>query len=405
MGSNIFAITVPKWGLSMEEGTVAEWMAEVGDAISPGDEVVSVETDKIANDVEIQVSGILRRKVAGIGEVLPIGALLGVMAENGVDDAAIDAFIESFQRERKARAVPAPAKPVRASAPERAESGLVSPRALKLAQDKGIDATLIPGTGRGGRVMRGDVIAYLKREGPAAATKTPRPEGAEDAKPEPMTTMRKLVAKRLTQSYTTTPHFFTTVSADMTDLLALRQEWKSQGAPYTVTDFIAKAVVAALVEFTGVNASTDGLTILRHKNVHLGLAVALDEGLIVPVIRNADQLSLAELHERAAGLIDKAHTKRLTPDDIGAGTFTISNMGMLDVENFTAIINPGEGAILAVSSVLETPTVRSGAIAIRSLMKMTLSSDHRLIDGATAAGFINAIKRTLEDIAQWDLPA
>ena len=406
MGSDIFAITVPKWGLTMEEGTVAEWTAEVGDAIAPGDEVVSVETDKIANEVEIQIGGILRRKVAEVGEVLPVGALLGVVAENGVDDAAIDAFIESFQSNRKAKAVPAPAKPVQASTARRAESSdSVSPRALKLAEEKGIDIALVPGTGRGGRVMRGDVLAYLRQGGPAAATGTPQRDVAEDAAPEPMSSMRKIVAKRLTESYTTTPHFFTTVSVDMTDLLALRQEWKAQGAQYSVTDFITKAVVAALGESPDVNASTDGQSILRHKSVHLGLAVALDEGLIVPVIRNADQLSLADLHERAAGLVDKAHAKRLTLDDIGGGTFTISNMGMLDVENFTAIINPGEGAILAVSSVIETPIVRCRGVAIRSVMKMTLSSDHRLIDGATAARFINAIKTKLEDTGQWELPA
>ncbi|MDP7638318.1 MAG: dihydrolipoamide acetyltransferase family protein, partial [Candidatus Hydrogenedentes bacterium] len=319
MGEDIHAITVPKWGLTMEEGTVVEWTAEVGDAIAPGDEVITLETDKIANTVEIHETGILRRKVADIGELLPVGALLGVVAENGVDEAAIDAFIESFQSQRKAKPTPAPAKlaPARAPvrAPQKTGSASVSPRAQKLAEEKGIDPTLIPGTGRGGRVMRGDVLAYLNQEQPAAPVEAPQPEGTEcaaDTAPEPMTTMRKIVAERLTHSYTTTPHFFTTVSVDMTDLLAMRQEWKSQGAKYSVTDFIVKAVIAALVESPDVNASTDGQVILRHNDVHLGLAVALDDGLIVPVIRNANQLSLSELHDSAAGLIDKAHAKQLT---------------------------------------------------------------------------------------------
>jgi pyruvate dehydrogenase E2 component (dihydrolipoamide acetyltransferase) len=216
-----------------------------------------------------------------------------------------------------------------------------------------------------------------------------------------MTRMRQIIADRLTQSYTTTPHFFTTVSVDMSDLVEYRLQLKSQGLLYTLTDFLVKAVALTLKEFPSVNSATDGLRVWRHSQVHLGLAVALDEGLVVPVIRDADRLSLTEIHERATELATRARAGKLTPQEMAGSTFTISNMGMLDVENFTAIINPGEGAILAVSSILKTPAVRDDRVTIRSLMKITLSADHRLIDGATAAKFLNGIKQTLENISSW----
>ncbi len=228
-----------------------------------------------------------------------------------------------------------------------------------------------------------------------------RVERAISEKPQPMSRMRQVIASRLTESFTTAPHFFVTVSVDMTELVNLRTELKAQGASYTVTDFIAKAVALSLVEFPVVNSTTDGKTVRWHSKVHLGLAVNLEQGLVVPVIRDAEELSLAEIHDCASELATKARAGKLTPDEMGGSTFTISNMGMLDVENFTAIINPGESAILAVSSTLKQPVVRDGQIVVRDIMKMTLSSDHRIIDGATAAKFANAIKQKLEEISLW----
>jgi pyruvate dehydrogenase E2 component (dihydrolipoamide acetyltransferase) len=216
-----------------------------------------------------------------------------------------------------------------------------------------------------------------------------------------MSRMRQVIAARLTESFTTTPHFFVTVAVDMTELVNFRSELKAQGASYTVTDFIAKAVALSLVEFPIVNSTTDGQNVRWHSKVHLGLAVNLEQGLVVPVIRDADELSLAEVHDRATELVAKARAGKLTPDEMSGSTFTISNMGMLDIENFTAIINPGESAILAVSSTLKQPVVKDGQIVVRDIMKMTLSSDHRIIDGATAARFANAIKQKLEEMSLW----
>jgi pyruvate dehydrogenase E2 component (dihydrolipoamide acetyltransferase) len=191
----------------------------------------------------------------------------------------------------------------------------------------------------------------------------------------------------------------------MTDLVKFRAQLKEQGAPYTVTDFISQAVVLALKEFPAVNSVTDGKTTRWNSHVHLGVAVSLEQGLVVPAIRDADELTLAELNARAKELADKARSGKLAPNEMTGSTFTISNMGMLDVENFTAIINPGESAILAVSSVLAKPVVRDGKVVVRSIMKMTLSSDHRIIDGAMAARFINAVKKKLENLELWKLLA
>ena len=306
----------------------------------------------------------------------------------------------------------------------------ISPRAAKLAKESAINPAPIVGTGPLGRIVERDVKNYLESKGYNQLRITPaakrlaakenidilslldgshppqritltRVERAITELPKPLSRMRQVIASRLTESFTTTPHFFVTVAVDMTELVNFRAELKAQGVSYTVTDFILKAVAMSLVEFPVVNSTTDGKTIRWHSKVHLGMAVNLEQGLVVPVIRNAEELSLAELHDCASELIAKARAGKLTPDEMGGSTFTISNMGMLDIENFTAIINPGESAILAVSSTLKQPAVKDGQIVVRDIMKMTLSSDHRIIDGATAARFANAIKQKLEEISLW----
>ncbi len=213
--------------------------------------------------------------------------------------------------------------------------------------------------------------------------------------------MRQIIAQRLTQSFRDTPHFYVTVSVDMTALIAWRNELKAAGSPCTLTDFISQSVVLSLLEFPEVNSSTDGRTTRWHGQVNLGLAVAVPGGLVVPVIHDAGALTLLEISAASKRLADKARAGKLTPDEMAGGTFTISNMGMLNVENFSAIINPGEGAILALASALAQPVVRDGQIVIRQIMKMTLSADHRLIDGAQGAQFINTVKAKLEDMELW----
>ncbi|MCX6993551.1 MAG: dihydrolipoamide acetyltransferase family protein [Kiritimatiellaeota bacterium] len=306
---------------------------------------------------------------------------------------------------------------------------IVSPRARRLIRECVISADPIPGTGPGGRVVEKDVQAYLEAKNYAVLKITPgaknlaRKNGIDllavpltasreritvetiqqaiAEKPKTMSKMRQVIAQRLTASFTTTPHFYVTVSVDMTDLLEWRKIMKDQNKPFTVTDFILKAVALALVEFPELNSSTDGHATRWHSRVHLGMAVSIAEGLVVPVIRDANDLSIAELHECTAGLALKARDGKLTPDEMTGSTFTVSNMGMLDVEHFTAIINPGESAILAVASTIPTPVVRDGKIEVRAIMKITLSSDHRLVDGACAARFVNRVKSMLEDLELW----
>ena len=306
----------------------------------------------------------------------------------------------------------------------------ISPRAARLARESAINPSPIVGTGPYGRIVERDVKNYLESKGyyqlritPAAKRLAAKEnidiltlngknapgritvavvQRAIAEKPQPMSRMRQVIASRLTESFTTTPHFFVTVAVDMTELVNFRSELKARGAPYTVTDFILKAVALSLAEFPIVNSTTDGKDLRWHSKVHLGLAVNLEQGLVVPVIRDAEELSLAELHDCASELVDKARAGKLTPDEMSGSTFTISNMGMLDIENFTAIINPGESAILAVSSTIKQPVVKDGQIVVRDIMKMTLSSDHRIIDGATAARFANAIKQKLEEISLWN---
>jgi pyruvate dehydrogenase E2 component (dihydrolipoamide acetyltransferase) len=298
-----------------------------------------------------------------------------------------------------------------------------------LVKESAVDPTPIAGTGPGGRIVERDVTAYLEAKGygrllitPAAKKLAVREgidilslqarddsgritmgdiETAIAERPRPMTPMRQLIAQRLTQSYVSTPHFFVTVSADVMELESFRSELKSQGVSYTITDFILKAAALALAEFPTVNSTTDGESTRWRSRIHLGLAVALEQGLVVPVIRDADVLTLAEIHDRATELTARARAGKLTPAEMTGSTFTISNMGMLDIENFTAIINPGESAILAVSSIVKQPVVRDDQIVIRSMMKMTLSSDHRIIDGALAARFLNAIRKKLEETSLW----
>jgi pyruvate dehydrogenase E2 component (dihydrolipoyllysine-residue acetyltransferase) len=209
--------------------------------------------------------------------------------------------------------------------------------------------------------------------------------------------MRRIIAQRLTQSYTTTPHFTVTVSVDMTRVLALRVEARQAGISLSVTDFVVQAVAQSLRDMPEVNSRTDGTSVWLRRRVHLGLAVSVASGLVVPVIRDADRLSLRELHDRAAALAERARDGKLTPDDMAGGTFTVSNLGMFGVDEFSAIINPGEAAILAVSSVMPTPVATDTGVDVRQIMKLTLSSDHRLVDGELAARFVNAVRRRLQD--------
>ena len=444
-------IIMPKFGQMTEESAIVEWLKKEGDAVAKGDILFTVETDKSVMEVESFEAGTLLKILVKPGVNVPVQSPVGVLGQPGEPLPDLAPSAPAPAPRQVVAAAPAPARataaariepaaataaPVPAAIPATSTPAApalfrISPRAAKLAADCVINPAPIRGSGPNGRIVEKDVRAYLDAKGYSALRISPAAKqlaakekldlltiaGTGDSgritvadvertlaeRPRPLGKMRQIIAQRLTQSVVTAPHFFVTVEVDMTELVKLRVRLKEQGAPFTITDFISEAVVLTLKEFPDVNSSTDGRSVRWNSRVHLGLAVSLEQGLVVPVIRNAEELSLAELNTRSKELADKARAGKLAPDEMTGSTFTISNMGMLDVENFTAIINTGEAAILAVSSTLKKPVVRNDQIVIRSIMKLTLSSDHRLVDGALAARFLNAVKRKLEDMDLWKL--
>ena len=259
----------------------------------------------------------------------------------------------------------------------------ITPAAKRLAAEKEIDILTVRGSGDGGRIMVEDVERALKR------------------RPVALSRMRQVIARRLVESKQTIPHFYVTVKADITDLMAFRADLKAKGLNYSVNDFVLEAVVLSLEEYPIVNSVTDGLTVSWRGDVDLGMAVSVDNGLVVPVIRAAQTLTLKELSAQAKALAEKARAGKLTPDEMVGSSFSVSNIGMMNVDQFTAIINPGEAGILAVSSGRQVPAVVNGEIKIRSVMAMTLSVDHRIVDGSVGALFSNAIRSKLENVELW----
>jgi pyruvate dehydrogenase E2 component (dihydrolipoamide acetyltransferase) len=433
------AIRMPKPGQMTEECVLTSWLKAEGDPVHRGDVLFEIETDKSSMEVEAFDEGVLLRRLVPEGATVPVNAICGWVGQPGEGIPEVEAAAavgvapaagtDVTGSERPARRAAAtattgasgtPVTVAPAVSPTPAGRLRISPRATRLAAGAGIDPRTLAGTGPDGRVVERDVRAAIdaaasEAVGAAAAAPThpipvaaavtgvpeaptfavPPVEGEEE--PRPLSRMRRIIADRLTASYRTTPHFTVTVAADVTRLMARRRELKSAGVDLTVTDFVLAAAAQTLVEFPDVNSRTDGVSVYPRRRVHLGLAVALPVGLVVPVVRDADRLTVAEIHDRAAALGAAARDGRLTVDEMTGSTFTVSNLGMFGVDEFSAIINPGEAAILAVASALRQPVAIGDALAVRWMMKLTLSSDHRLVDGEMAARFLNALRRRLED--------
>ena len=419
-------IPVPRLGQSEETVTIQSWKVKEGDVIKKGDVLFDVETDKAVLDVESQFEGTVLKILVPAGKEVPV-LCTGLIVGNPGED--ISALVAEAAAPAPKAAPAAPAPKAAAAAPAKKP---VSPRARAFAKDYLIDLNKVPGTGGDvGRVTEKDVKDYLEASGYNAKKITPAAlnvarenklellslngsgEGGRitlaDVKdavaelPKPMSTMRKVIARRLSESKHVMPHFYVTVSIDMSAVKAKRAALKKQNISISVNVFIAKAVALALKEFPNINAECIGDAVVHKTKVNLGIAVSLDNGLVVPVIRNADRKALDELADEIAEQAGKARSGKLTPEDMSGGSFTISNMGMMNVENFCAIINPGESGILAVSSAIPTPVVdKEGNIVVRDMMKITLSVDHRIVDGSEGAKFVNAVKAKLEDAALWD---
>jgi pyruvate dehydrogenase E2 component (dihydrolipoamide acetyltransferase) len=401
-------ILMPKPGQMTEECTVVAWLKHEGDPVRRGDVLFEIETDKANMDVESFSDGVLLKIVAPEGQTVAVNSVCAWVGEPG--EAVPDApDTPSGPAAGPPPVAVAPAEPVPSrqaspaeppTTPGRSPGMRISPRASRAAAELGIDPRVVTGTGPTGRITERDVRAHVARTDRPAATappSLPRPP-AEGEEVQPLSRLRQVIARRLTESWTSTPHFAVTVPVDVTGIVELRAELRSLGETYSVTDFVVIATAQTLVEFPLVNSKTDGTSIWRRSRVNLGLAVSVEDGLLVPVIRDADRLTIRELHDRAVALADGARAGTLGPDDLTGGTFTVTNMGMYGIEQFSPIINPGEGAILAVASIAPAVVPVGGGIGVRQLMRLTLAADHRLVDGELGARFLNALRRRLEDI-------
>lgn len=381
--SDIYPIAVPKWGIEMVEGTITTWNKSQGDAISKGDEVFEMESDKIVNVWDSPVDGILRRVIAEEGDAHPVGALLGVIAAADVDDAAIDAFIADFS------GAAAPAEDTAATAAPKKTGGndaytRSSPSVRRLADELGVDLNGVEGTGRRGRITEEDVREAASSGDDSAVN--------EDVDIIPLSPTRKTIARRLTEAKQNIPHFYLTVEYELDGLLAHREKLNAgEGARVSVNDLIVWCVSRALMKEPRVNVNLVGDDIHQFKSAHISVAIATDEGLYPATIRNVDDMQPADIATATAELAEKAKTGKLTAADISGGTFTVSNLGMFGVDNFTAIINPPMGAILALGAGQPKVVVREGEQAIATLISASLSCDHRVIDGAVGARFLQAL--------------
>ncbi|RZL74177.1 MAG: diaminohydroxyphosphoribosylaminopyrimidine deaminase [Rhodococcus sp. (in: high G+C Gram-positive bacteria)] len=498
--SDIKLIEVPKWGLSMDEGTVTAWLIDEGTPFSKGDLLCEIETSKITNELEAPFDGALRRIVAKPGATLPVGAVLAVSAEAAVSDAAIEEFLTGIgatpEPEQSPGGQPTPAEPQVAPTPAAHESAtttgtttvpdslrgktngdaFATPHSRRLADELSIDLGRVAGTGRDGRISVADVHDAIRSAGgtvadapspsrsgvpgrsaeddgtvgatpvarrlarslginlhdcratgsrgrvceadireaerlfrlvpdPVAAT----PGGADNphAAPEfetiPFNAMRKAIGQRLQGSKRNAPHFRLTADLQIDNLLALRKEINATvpSVKLSVNDFIVKACAAALRKVPDVNVQFDeaAQSVLRFSAADISVAVALPSGLITPIVRGAESKSLAEISGEVHALVTKAKTGKLTPEEFQGGTFTISNLGMFGVREFDAIINPPQGAILAVGAGQQRPCVVDGRVEARTMLTVTLSCDHRVIDGALGAAFLQELRRFVESPA------
>lgn len=437
-------IPIPKLGQSEETVKIEKWRVKEGDSVKKGDILFEVETDKAVLEVESQFEGTILKIVVPAGKEVPVMCTAAVIGNPG---EALPPIEEVKAPAPKAEAPKAAAQtPVKTAAAPKVETqnapaykapepvfsapvakAKPSPRARNFAKDYLIDLNKVTGTGgENGRVTEKDVRNYLESSGYLSKKITPAAfnvakkeklellsieasgeneritladvKAAAFEKPKELSTIRKVIAKRLTTSKQQIPHFYVTVSVDMTNIMERRKRLKEEGINYSVNVFIIKAVAMALKEFPSLNSETDGNTVKNKSKINVGVAVSLDNGLVVPVVRNTDRKALDEIQDEVAELADKARKGKLLPEEMKGGSFTISNMGMLGVENFVAIINPGESGILAVSSTIPTPVVKDGQIVIRDIMKITLSADHRAVDGSEGAKFVNSVKAKLEDV-------
>ncbi len=401
-------VVMPQMGYDMREGTVVRWYKQEGETVDRGEVIADIETDKATVEFEAYTGGVLGRIVAEAGVAVPVGELIAIITEPGeaVPEAAAPAASPAAAPAPTPAPASAPADPQPAAAPAPSPNGEVraSPIARRLAGERGIDLSLVTGTGPNGRITERDVESF---QAPAAAP-APAPAPAVTAEPVAapadsrieLSRMRQTIARVTSDSKSTAPHFYVTAEIDMEKAMSMRRDVNDAADPenrVSVNDLMVKACALALVKHPKFNSFYRGDHLEVHGAMNIGIAIALESGLILPGVSNCEGKSLLQIAAATKDLIARANSGTLRNEEYSSTTFSISNMGMFDVESFTAIIYPPHAAILAVGSVKQQPVVRGGEIAVGTMMKATLSTDHRVADGAEAAQFLMEIKRVLEN--------
>lgn len=400
-------VIMPKLGLTMEEGVINKWLVKEGDRVEKGDPLFEVATDKVNMEVEAPASGVVLKVLYPEGSTVPITKTVAYIGEEGEEipseeETAGEVVAKVAEKESKEEIQEEPVSQKESAFTVEAEGGKrlkVSPLAKRLAMEHGIDLSTIVGTGPGGRIIKRDIEKALAEQ--KAKTREAVSESAA-SKTVPLTRMRKIIAQRMLQSVQSKPHFFLTREVRADELVALRERLlplveKRTGYRVSYTDILVKIVARALEEFPEINAYFLDEEIQFNEQVNIGIAVALDEGLIVPVLRDANRKSIVSIVRERNELVQKAREGKLLPEDLEDGTFTISNLGMFGVDSFTAIINPPQSAILACGAIRRKPYFDGKEIIPAYLWNLTLSCDHRIIDGATAAKFMNTLVSFIED--------
>ncbi len=402
--SSIEAITVPQWGLTMTEGTLVKWNASEGDAVQEKGEIAEIETEKIVNVLESPADGILRKIIGKEGDTLPVGALIGILASESTPEKDIDKFIEQY-------------KPIELSTPSQSTNevtssntissvppstsapgeGRVSPAVKRLAKKLGVDLTEVSGSGRNGRISKEDVELASKDLSSNTENEVQSDNNDNPFDSIPLTSMRKTIARRLTESKQNIPHFYLTADYSIDKLLVKRKEMNKENLKISVNDLLIYCVARALIEEPRANVQLIEDEIRQYRHADISVAVATDSGLIAPIVKKADTKSIQEISEEFADLAKRAQKGKLRREEILGGTFSVSNLGMFGIKHFEAIINPPQGAILAIGGAIEKIIASEGKPLSANIMSVSLSCDHRVIDGAVGAKFLQALRKHVEE--------
>ncbi|HTG93044.1 MAG TPA: pyruvate dehydrogenase complex dihydrolipoamide acetyltransferase [Pyrinomonadaceae bacterium] len=422
-------VIMPKLSPTMEEGQIARWLKKEGDKVSMGEPLAEIDTDKATMEMQALSNGVLRKILIGEGESAPLGQLIGIIGEPDEDISALlseapakapattaqpaPAANEPAQTAESQPAEPATEKPAAATSGNGAGDRLiVSPLAARMAAEAGIDLRSLQGSGPGGRIIKKDIESAMSQQQPSPAAagrpalrvvegrqQQPVVAGASTYHEEPASEIRRTIARRLVTSLGPVPHFFLTSEIEMDRAAEMRKGINAldPDLKISINDIIIKVTAAALMQHPQVNASFQDKVVRFYDHADIGVAVAIEDGLITPVIRSADQKPLSQIAGEVRELADRAKSRKLKPEEYTGATFSVSNLGMFGINEFTAIINPPEGGILAIGAMTAQPVVRDGEVVVRQMMRVTMSCDHRLIDGATGAKFLQTFKKILEN--------